>query len=306
MLMWHYIWQNQQVGPVPEADLRRYFAEGRLPLETMVWAPGMEQWTPAFQVPAFQPGQGQAPPPAAQPAPPQDPRTATYNQVAAAIQQNMALLSPSETVFFHADRFASPAGMLGESVELVTAPQKVKAGELGQAIMAVAFLAAEQAGGIRLAVKEQKGLFGLKTNKVLETTPGPAHPDFPPDSLEAEICLAVHSGARSVSDIVHTLLREDSSVPAALPYWIIRETLVRRGLIQTREQKGLLGSVTYQYFLTDQARQVAASHDPTPLLQLLGQTQQRRLDVWTALAAGIQSGFTRRREFEDRSHHDWD
>ena len=303
--MWHYIWQNQQVGPVPEADLRRYFAEGRLPLETMVWAPGMEQWTPAFQVPAFQPGQGEAPAPAAQPTPTQDPRTATYHQVAAAIQQHMALLSPSEILFFHAERFASPAGMIGESVELITVPQKVKAGELGQAIMAVAILSAEQAGGIRLAVREQKGLFGLKTNKVAETTPGPAHPDFPLDSLEAEICLAVQRGARSVSDIVYGLLQKDRALPAAWPYWLTRENLVRRGLIHVREQKALLGS-NYQYFLTDQARQAAASHDPTPLLQLLGQTQQQRLDIWTALAAGIQSGFTRRKEFDNNSHMDWD
>lgn len=294
--MWHYVWQNQQVGPVPETELRQYFAEGRLPLETLVWSPGMAQWAPAGQIPAFQPGQ-------AAPAP-QGQAPQAQQQAGAAAMPGAAPgapLSPTEVIFLHADRFASPAGMLNESVELLHVPQKVKAGELGQAIMATAFLATEQAGAITLAVREQKALFGLKTNKVLEVGRGAGGAQFPPDSFEASIAMLVQQGQSSVSEIVYQLLLEDSPIPAGRPYWLIQGNLVRKGMIYQHEKKGMLGVVTYSYSLSEQAVQLGRTSDPTPWLQLLGHTQQARNEIWAALASGIQSGFTRRKEIDNDS-----
>lgn len=281
--MWHYLWQNQQVGPIPENDLRRYLAERRLPPETMVWSPGMAQWSPASQVPAFQ---------LAQTAPVQQ-------QVAAAAPPTT--LSPSEVVFFHADRFAPPAGMLN-SMPLIHMPtHKVNIDGMGQALMAVAFLAAEQAGSITLTVKEQKALFGLKTNKVLDVGRGPKVVNWPPESFEAGIASLVQQGRTNVGEIIYHLLLSDSLVPAALPYYVTRDSLVRKGLLDRREEKGLLGSVTYHFSLTDSARHLAASHDPTPWLQLIGAAQQSRTELWAALIAGIQNGFGRRRESDTSS-----
>lgn len=285
--MWHYLWQNQQIGPIPEGDLRQSFATGRLSLETLVWTQGMAQWAPAFQVAAFQPVQAPAPQPALQPQ-------------AAAVAGLAGTLSPSEVVFFHAERFAAPGSMLN-SLELVHVPQKVKGSEVGQAIMAVAFLAAEQAGAITLTMKEQKALFGLKTNKVLEVGRGSRQVTWPAQSFEAGIDYFLQQGKTSVGDIVYALLLEDAHVPAIQPYRLIREQMVQKGLVAKQEQKGMLGAVTYHYSMTPAAAQAASSHDPTPWLQLLTETQRTRTDFWGALASGIQNGFSRRQEVDTSS-----
>jgi|GEM_PF-1107494 len=273
--VWHYLWQNQQYGPVPEAELRRHFEEGRLHRETLVWSPGMAQWIPAIQVAAFQP----------HPA----------GRVAASAAPAQ-VLAPSEVVFFHAERFASPGGALSNNVELVHLPQKVKAGELGQAIMATAFLAAEREGAIRLALTEKKGLFGLKTTKVVEVSRGSAAVIWPADTFESGIAAMVQQGSQSVESIVYALLQSDTTIPAAAPYWLMQASLTRKGLLTAQEKKGFLGSGTTQYFVTPQAQQLAAASDSNGWLRLLGETQQGRFDLWTALTAGIQAGFNRRQE----------
>ncbi len=50
---WYYTEQGQQVGPVSEADLRRYAAAGRLQPHDLVWKEGMPRWVPAEAVPEF-------------------------------------------------------------------------------------------------------------------------------------------------------------------------------------------------------------------------------------------------------------
>jgi uncharacterized membrane protein len=50
---WYYAENNEQKGPVNEAELKTHFATNRLPAETLVWSDGMANWTPASQVPAF-------------------------------------------------------------------------------------------------------------------------------------------------------------------------------------------------------------------------------------------------------------
>ncbi len=49
---WYYAENNEQRGPVLEAELKSLLA-GKLPSETLVWKEGMANWTPAAQVPAF-------------------------------------------------------------------------------------------------------------------------------------------------------------------------------------------------------------------------------------------------------------
>ena len=50
---WYYAADNAQKGPINESELKAHFATNQLPADTLVWKEGMENWTPANQLPAF-------------------------------------------------------------------------------------------------------------------------------------------------------------------------------------------------------------------------------------------------------------
>ncbi len=53
MSEWYYAADNEQKGPVSEAELKGLLASSRIPGDTLVWKDGMENWTPAGQLPEF-------------------------------------------------------------------------------------------------------------------------------------------------------------------------------------------------------------------------------------------------------------
>lgn len=50
---WYYAADNEQKGPINEAELKGNLASGKIPADTLVWKDGMDNWTPANQVAAF-------------------------------------------------------------------------------------------------------------------------------------------------------------------------------------------------------------------------------------------------------------
>src|SRR5271170_920035 len=70
---WYYAADNEQKGPINESELKANLASNKIPADSLVWKDGMDNWTPANQVPAFMFRQPPAPakiqPPAATPAP---------------------------------------------------------------------------------------------------------------------------------------------------------------------------------------------------------------------------------------------
>jgi uncharacterized membrane protein len=50
---WYYAADGEQKGPTNEAELKSFFAAGRLPADALVWTEGMANWAPANSVPAF-------------------------------------------------------------------------------------------------------------------------------------------------------------------------------------------------------------------------------------------------------------
>ena len=50
---WYYAADNEQKGPINESELKTNLASGKLPADALVWKDGMDNWTPANQVPAF-------------------------------------------------------------------------------------------------------------------------------------------------------------------------------------------------------------------------------------------------------------
>jgi len=50
---WYYAANDEQKGPINESELKANFATNKLPIDTLVWKEGMDNWTPANEVPAF-------------------------------------------------------------------------------------------------------------------------------------------------------------------------------------------------------------------------------------------------------------
>jgi uncharacterized membrane protein len=50
---WYYAANNEQKGPINESELKANLAANKLPVDTLVWKDGMDNWTPANQVAAF-------------------------------------------------------------------------------------------------------------------------------------------------------------------------------------------------------------------------------------------------------------
>ena len=48
---WYYAVDNEQKGPISEAELKSQL--NKLPADTLVWKEGMDNWTPASQMPAL-------------------------------------------------------------------------------------------------------------------------------------------------------------------------------------------------------------------------------------------------------------
>jgi len=50
---WYYAAENEQKGPINESELKARLASNKISGETLVWTDGMDNWTPANQVPAL-------------------------------------------------------------------------------------------------------------------------------------------------------------------------------------------------------------------------------------------------------------
>lgn len=50
---WYYAVNNEQRGPINESELKANLASNKIPADSLVWKDGMDNWTPANQVPAF-------------------------------------------------------------------------------------------------------------------------------------------------------------------------------------------------------------------------------------------------------------
>jgi len=62
MRQWYYLVGDEQAGPVSFEELRHLAHDGRVTPRTLVWKEGLEDWTPAGEIPGLL---GAAPPPPA-------------------------------------------------------------------------------------------------------------------------------------------------------------------------------------------------------------------------------------------------
>ena len=100
-------------------------------------------------------------------------------------------LAPSEMVLLYAERFTTAQILLGRTgdpqVPLLHADMTVSAPQLGRAILAVAFLANDRAGSIRLDPRQKTKLFGLSSVDTLFADPLENKAAWPVSSLESRV-----------------------------------------------------------------------------------------------------------------------
>ena len=208
------------------------------------------------------------------------------------------VLTPSERVLIFGDRFSTPAGMLGYSEVVLSSGAKVDADRLAQNVFAAAFLANEQAGAIRLELRQGKAMFGLMKTEKLHAVPGQKQVGWPQGSLEAVIAASVQPQPK-IDDLVGGILGQKSSSPAQSLCARVKAALAARGVLQAEEKKTLKVFTSIAYSLPDGARAAAEQTGAAHVEQMLRSCEQQRPRLWAELIRGIKAGITWMTESND-------
>ena len=93
--VWYFADGDVQRGPITEAQLRALIGTGNLTPEDQVWKEGMEDWTPAGEIPGLFDQAGPATPPATPPSPASPAATEPKSKQAKPIKAAPAPASPA-------------------------------------------------------------------------------------------------------------------------------------------------------------------------------------------------------------------
>jgi hypothetical protein len=210
----------------------------------------------------------------------------------------MSPLTPSELVLLNGQLFAEKAWI--GNVSLLHTEAKVSATQLGQAMFAAAFLAADQAGSVQLQVRQKKVLLGLGKTDVLYADPGDPAVVWPEQSLESRLRKLAeewqHRGDNEVAHVLYSLLGQDSANPWQEAAELVKAGLAARGLLRKVEERKLKILVFSHYELPESTSAMLLGQPVEPVQQLLTECQSSRPQVWKLLVAGIKKAIKLRTE----------
>lgn len=208
-------------------------------------------------------------------------------------------LIPSELVYFNAEKLVSSKGVFNKTGLLHTDMQ-VNRVELAQHMLAAAFLANEQAGLMRLELRQKKGLFGLGSKTALFADPTGQPPRWEGPCLEADLLAAAGRAANSeVESIVAAWLARDYSDPYDELFSRVKMNLAGRGLLDMQEERKLKIFVSRSFSLPAEARAFIAAQPLGPLTALLQGCQNSRPQVWQELLKQVKKAVDSRQEKMD-------
>lgn len=204
-------------------------------------------------------------------------------------------LAPSELALLNGERFTTAQVLLGATgdpqVMLLHADVNVSAVQLGQALLAIALLANNQARAIRLEPRPKKTLLGLSSTDSLFADPGGQEVTWPTGSLEAKIRLIADGlaadGQNEVQQIVAAL------VPRSVEPWATIAGLVVDGLNSRGLVKGAAISDPDFFdqsrsILPDATKKLAADQKLGPVEQLLHDCERDQPELWQRLNEHIK------------------
>ena len=208
-------------------------------------------------------------------------------------------LTPSELVLLSGEQFAKK--VLGGNTKLLHSEASVSVSQLGQAILAAAFLENEKSGATKLDIRQKKALLGLRKVNGLFVIPVNESIVWPENSFENHICkLAEKMGDKNeVSRIVYSWLGHDSSSPWNAVIHEVKEGLSSRGLLDRREEKKLkvFTSVNHELLPDTLGHSKPARIDAVK--QLLTNCQRSRKEVWDLLVKQLKKAISDRTEQSD-------
>jgi hypothetical protein len=243
----------------------------------MVWSDNMQAWAPAATVAALATAEGQA---------------------AAAAQGGT--LTPSEIILLNPEQFAAEGTMLkGGSFQSLTSPAKAGHQELTTALLAVALLANEQAGNVRLSVVQKKAMLGLKTVNAVKVELAGETVNWPKATFEWFVHEGVRKGPREASDLFTQMLLTNSQYPWSLASMIACASLAERGFLIGEEKKKLLVLKTVNYKVAPHTAEAMAANPPGPVRQLLDQCRQARPDLYQAIELSVKTAISNRTEYSE-------
>jgi len=207
-------------------------------------------------------------------------------------------LTASELVLLKGDAFAKQAP-LGGNIDLLHVDAKVSAAELGQVMLAVAFLACERVSTVRLEVRPKRALMGLRTVDALYAEPGDGGYAWPAPSIEAALQplameWAEDKAQNEVSNVVYSLFGEDSPNPWNTLLTRVKGDLAARGLLRAIEERTLKLFTTTRYTLPDITAALAERQTVASLQALLDDCERARPQVWKLMLAGLKKAANQR------------
>lgn len=208
-------------------------------------------------------------------------------------------LIPSEMVYFNAEKLVSTKGVFNK-ISLMHTDVQVNRVELAQHLLAAAFLANEQAGLMRLELRQKKVMFGLSSKTALFADPTGQPPRWEGPCLEADLLAAAGRAANSeVESIVSAWLGRDYSDPYDEVFLRVKMNLAGRGLLDMQEERKLKIFVSRSFSLPTEARAFIAAQPLGPLSALLQNCQNTRPQVWQELLKQIKEAVDSRQEKMD-------
>ena len=206
-----------------------------------------------------------------------------------------AVLTPSEVVYLAGDRFVSPGGTFS-GYRLAGSDVSVSKQELAQQVYAAAFLAAEKAGALHLAIRPKQTLLGLRTVQALYAEPTGRMSPYPFNSLESHL-LPLCSGPNEVRRVFHDLIPECAD-PFARADHLVGEKLADRGLLEVSRAKHHRVFSKTVVRVPERTATVAAGR-VSEVQSLLRECQETRTALWTMLIDSISKGISSRQQQND-------
>lgn len=212
----------------------------------------------------------------------------------------VAKLAPSELILLNGDRLAGKSRI--GNVKLPQSGATVSAGDLGQIILAAAFLACEKASVIQLDVRKKKTLLGLRKVDVLYVEPQKENYNWPKHSLESEIYfltvrLKDDKDNNEVANIIYEWLGENSASPWQRAVELVQSGMADRGALARIQERRLKVLKTTNYKMTVSTARLAAEQPLEPVIRLMEECQYARPYIWQLLISGMKSAINSRTEF---------
>jgi hypothetical protein len=211
-------------------------------------------------------------------------------------------LTPSELVLLNGELFAKKV-MLG-NMQLLHTDASVSISQLAQAILTAAVLADEASGNLRLEIRQEKAMFGLRKVKNLYANPTPHETEWPQYSLESQLPKIAErfkneDDSHQVSNLIYAWLRQDSSSPWQSTIEMVKSGLAERSLLEKTEQTKLKILTVVNYSLPESTALLAKQMSVEPVKQLLAKCENNRQDIWELLVKEIKKAIKDRTEQND-------